>query len=202
MQHFDELQTRGHILVFWSSGGPTFNPRSGRIIDVVRSGGVCRLKGDMTAINVWTSEDADDFRPRDWTSLGGSLGRPECCTSVGERDRGQTTRFECWCQHSVRAKDKRRPGSVSKFATDHMLTGEDGAPITILAGHDGVTKAFFANLKPCRGTRHGGTQKEHHPKLILQSDQELSIIDDKYTGTLIPIDINYEESRSVEATRS
>ena len=48
--------------------------------------------------------------------------------------------FQSWCRHCVRAKGKESPhhnaspGGVSKFAVDCMFMGEDGTPITILAG--------------------------------------------------------------------
>ena len=43
------------------------------------------------------------------------------------------------------------PGGVSKFATDYMFMGEDGTPITILAGDDGKARAFFVNVVPFEG---------------------------------------------------
>ena len=61
--------------------------------------------------------------------------------------------FRSWCRHCVRAKGKESPhhesslGGVSKFATD--CKGEDGTPITILVGVDGLTKAFYANVVLC-----------------------------------------------------
>ena len=69
------------------------------------------------------------------------------------------------CRHCVRAKGKESPhhesspDGVSKFATDYLF-GEDGTPITILAGYDGLTKAFFANVVPCKGTSHGYKSSE------------------------------------------
>ena len=65
---------------------------------------------------------------------------------------------------------------------------EDGRPITISAGYDGLTKAFFANVVPCKGTSHGYAARalahdllsRGHQKVILQSDQEPSIIDVKH----------------------
>ena len=74
--------------------------------------------------------------------------------------------FRNWCRHCVRAKGKESPhhesspGGVSKFATDYMFMSKDGTPITTLAGYDGLTKSFFANVLPCRG-RVMVTQKEH-----------------------------------------
>ena len=81
--------------------------------------------------------------------------------------------------------------------------GEDGTPITILAGYDGLTKAFFADVVPCKGTSHGYAERAlvhnvlstGHRNVILQSDQEPSIIDVKRkAGTHIPTEIVYEES--------
>ena len=75
--------------------------------------------------------------------------------------------FRNWCRHCVRANveesphHESSPGGVSKFATDFLFMGEDGTPIIILAGCDGLTKAFFANIVPCKGTSHGVMQKEH-----------------------------------------
>ena len=73
--------------------------------------------------------------------------------------------FRSWCRHCVRANSKEGPhpeadpGGVSQFATDSMFMGEDGTPITIWAGYDGLRKAFFANVVPCNDTSHA--QKEH-----------------------------------------
>ena len=81
--------------------------------------------------------------------------------------------------------------------------GEDGTPITILAGYDGLTKAFFANVVLCKGTSHGYAERAlvhnvlstGHQKVILQSDQEPSLIDAKHkAGTHIPTEIVHEES--------
>ena len=84
-----------------------------------------------------------------------------------------------------------------------MFVDEDGTPITILAGYDGLTKACCANVVPCNGTSHGYAERalahnvlsSGHQKVILQSDQEPSIIDVKHkAGTHIPTEIVYEES--------
>ena len=93
---------------------------------------------------------------------------------------------------------------MSKFATDYMFMGEDGTPITILAGCDGLTEAFFANIVHCKGTSHGYAEvrglahtvlSTGHQKVKLQSEQEPSIIDVKNkAGTHIPTGIVYEES--------
>ena len=118
--------------------------------------------------------------------------------------------FRSWCRHCVRAKGKESPhhesspGGVSKFATDYMFMGEDGTPITILAGDDGKTKAFFADFLYLAKARVTLTQEKHlrttcsstgHQKVMLQSDQEPSIIDVKHkAGAHIPTEIVYEES--------
>ena len=95
------------------------------------------------------------------------------------------------------------PGGVSKFATDFLFMGEDGTPLTIPAGCDGLTKAFFSNVVFCKGTSHGYAERAlahnllstGHQKVILQSDQESSIIDVRHKAvTLIPTEIVYEES--------
>ena len=63
-----------------------------------------------------------------------------------------TSLFPKLMQTCVHAKGKQSPhhlsspGGVSKSPTDSMFMGEDGTPITTLAGYDGLTKAFFANL--------------------------------------------------------
>ena len=117
--------------------------------------------------------------------------------------------FRSWCRHCVRAEGKESPhheaspGGVSKFATDYMFMGEDGTPITILAGYDGMTRAFFLNVVPCKGMSHAYEEKvlacnvlsTGHQKVILQSDQETSIIDVKHkAGAHVPTEIVYEES--------
>ena len=74
--------------------------------------------------------------------------------------------FRSWCRHCVRAKGKESPhheaspGGVSKFAADYMFMGEDGTPMTILAGHDGMRRAFFANDVPCEGTNYAYAEKK------------------------------------------
>ena len=86
--------------------------------------------------------------------------------------------------------------------------GEDGTPITILAGCDGLTKAYFANVVPCKGTSPGYAKRAlahnvlstGHQKVILQSDPETSMIDVKHkAGTHIPTEIVYEESPSEDS---
>ena len=40
--------------------------------------------------------------------------------------------------------------------------GEDGKPIIILAGYDGLTKAFSADVVPGKGTSHGYAALAHN----------------------------------------
>ena len=59
-----------------------------------------------------------------------------------------------------------------------MFTGEDGTPITFLAGCDGLTKASHANVVLCKCMSHCFAERAiaynvlSHQKVILQSDQE------------------------------
>ena len=86
--------------------------------------------------------------------------------------------FRNWCRHKVPAKDKESPhqesspGGVSKFATDNMFMGDDGTPITILAGYDGLTKAFFADVVPCRSTSHGYRRKSTRAQRVVHKSSE------------------------------
>ena len=89
------------------------------------------------------------------------------------------------------------------LATDYMFMGEDRTPIAILGGCDGLTRALFADVVLCKGTSHGHAERAlahnvlptGHQKVILQSDQEPSIIDVKHKAcTHIETAIVYEES--------
>ena len=62
---------------------------------------------------------------------------------------------------------------MSKFATDCMFMGEDGTPITILAGYDGLTKAFFADVVLCKGTSHGNAERALAHNLLSTSHQKV-----------------------------
>ena len=118
--------------------------------------------------------------------------------------------FQSWCRHCVRAKRKESshhessPSGVSKFATVYMFMGEDGTPMTILVGYDGLMKAFFANVVHGKARVFLGYAERAlahnvlssgHKKVILQSDQEPSIIDVTHKASMhIPTEIVYEES--------
>ena len=73
----------------------------------------------------------------------------------------------------------------------------------MLAGCDGLTKTCPPNVVPCKGTSRDYAQRAlaqnvlstGHQNVILQSDQEPSVIDVKHkSGTHIPTNIVYEES--------
>ena len=70
---------------------------------------------------------------------------------------------------------KPSPGGVSKFATDHMFMGEDGTPITILAGYDEGTLRQRCTLQ-----RHESWLRSK--STCAQSDQEPCIMDVKHKG--------------------
>ena len=53
-----------------------------------------------------------------------------------------------------------------------MFVGEDGTPITILAGYDGLTKAFFANVVPCKGTSHAYAEKSACAQRVVHKTSE------------------------------
>ena len=66
--------------------------------------------------------------------------------------------------------------------------GRMETPITILAGYDGFTKAFFANVVHCKSTSHGYEERAlassvlstGHQKVTLQSEHESSTVDVKH----------------------
>ena len=73
----------------------------------------------------------------------------------------------------------------------------------MLADYDGLTKTCLPNVVPCKGTSLGYAHRAlaqnvlstGHQNVILQSDQEPSVIDVKHkSGTHIPTKIVYEES--------
>ena len=208
---------RGNIITFRSTGGMIFNEFTGNRIKFERAGGVYRLIAGTTArmqsgpcevkVLMGIEQDAAGAAEAQHARPGIVLVLP----SEAEVEQHELTHLpsRSWCGHCVRAKGKESPhhesspGGVSKFATDFMFMGEDGTPITILAGYDGLTKAFFANVVLCKGTSHGYAERAlvhnvlstGHQKVILQSDQEPSLIDAKHkAGTHIPTEIVHEES--------
>ena len=160
---------RGNIITFRSTSGTILNGFTGYRIEFERAGGVYQLRGDTRA--KMRSETGDVkvlmvFEQNTSDAAEGQRARPgnvPVLPSEAEVEQHELTHlpFRHWCRHCVRAKGKESPhhesslGGVSKFATDFLFLGEDGMPITIRAGYDGLTKAFFANVVLCKGTSHG-----------------------------------------------
>ena len=71
-----------------------------------------------------------------------------------------------------------------------MFMCEDGTPTTILAGYDGTTTAFFANVVPCKGTSHGYAERALAVNVFFTSTMNAR----HQAGTHIPDELIYEES--------
>ena len=103
-------------------------------------------------------------------------------------------------------------GGVSKFDTDNMFMGEDGTPITILAGYDGMTRAFFANVVPCKGTSHACAEKSACTQRVVHKSPESGTAERSRTECHrrqtqklernIPIEIVSEQSRVGDSNAS
>ena len=207
----------GNIFTFRSTGGTFLNKFIGNRIEFGRAGGVYRLRAGTSArkqagsgdVKVLVSFEQD--AASDAEAQPARTGNVPVLRSEVRVERHELTHlpFRSWCRHCVRAKGKEsphhesNPGGVSTFDPDFMFMGEDGTPITILVGYDGLTKAFFANFVPCGSTSHGYAERAlahnvlstDHQKVKLQSDQETSIIDVKHkVSTHVPTEIVYEES--------
>ena len=190
---------RGNIITFRSTGGRILNEFTGNRTEFERAGGVYRLRADTrvkTKSETGGSKVLMGFEQDTAGAAEAQHARPghvpelSSESEVEQHELAQLP-FWNWWRNCVRAKGKESPhhesspGGVSKFATDSMLKGEDGTPITILAGDDGLTKAIFANVVPCKGTSHGYAQRAlahnllstGHQKAVLQSDQDPSIFD-------------------------
>ena len=207
---------RNNIITFRSTGGTILIEFTGNRIEFERAGGVYQLKADASRkkksgigeviVLMGFEQDITDAAEAQLARPGNV---PVLPNEVEVEQHGLThLPFRNWCKHCVRAKSKESPqhdaspGGVSKFATDYMFMGEDGTAITILSGYDGLTKAFFANVVPGKGTNHGYAEKAlahnvlptGHQKVILQSGQEPNIIDVKHkAGTHIPTETVSEE---------
>ena len=193
---------RSNIIIFRSTGGTVLNEFSGNRIEFERAGGVYRLRADASAKNTYGTAGAKMLMGFMQDTAGAAeaqparLGNVLALPSESEVEQHELTHlpFRNWCRHCVRAKGKESPhheaslGSVSKFATDYMFTGEDGTSNTIQAGCAGLMSAFFANVVFIKGTSRGHAERAlahnvlstGHQKVILQSDQETSIIDVKH----------------------
>ena len=213
----EQVCDKGNIINFRSIGGTVLNKFTGNRIEFERAGGVYWLKTDAskkTKSGKGGVKMLMGFEQDITDAAEAQLARPghlPVFPNEGEVEQHELTHlpFRNWCRHCVRAKGKESPhheaspGGVSKFAADYMFMSEDGTAITILAGYDGLTKEFFANVVPCKSTSHGYEEKAlahnvlstGHQKVILQSDQEPNTIDVKHkAGTHIPTEIVYEES--------
>ena len=202
---------RGNIITFRSIGGTILNEFTGNGIEFERAGGVYRLKADASAKTKSGTGGIKLLMGFEQDTAGAAEAQPArpgnvpALPSEADVEQHELThlQFRSWCRHCVRAKGKERPhhdaspGGVSKFTTDCMFMGEDGRPITISARYDGLTKAFFADVVPCKGTSHGYAERAlahnvlstGHQKVILQS------VDAKHkAGKRIPTEIVYEES--------
>ena len=206
---------RGIIITFRSTGGTILNEFSGNRIEFERAGGVYRLIAGSSARMQSGPGEVKVLMGFEQDAAGAAEARPArpgivlVLPSETEVEQHELTHlpFRSWCRHCVRAKGKKSPhhesslGGASKFATDNMFMDDDGTPITILPGYDGLTKAFLANAVPCKSTSHGLAERAlahnmlstGHQKVILQSDQEPSVIDVKHKArTHIPTKIVYE----------
>ena len=181
------------IITFRITSGTILNEFTGHRIEFERAGGVYRLRAGTSAKMRSGPGEVEVLMGFEQDTAGAV---EPVLPSEAEVDEHELTHLpsRSWCRHCVRAKGKESPhhepspGGVSKFATDHMFMGEDGTPITIVAGYDGLTKAFFANVVSCKGTSRGYAEgalahnvlSTGHQKVIVQSDQEPSIIDGRH----------------------
>ena len=154
---------RFNIVSFRSTGGTILSEFTANRIEFERAGGVYRLRADTRAkmksetggVKVLMGFEQDTADAAE--AHPAKPGTVPVLPSEVEVEQHELTHlpFRSWCRHCVCAKvtesphHELSPGGVSKFATDSMFMGEDGTPITILACHDGLTKAFFANVLPC-----------------------------------------------------
>ena len=192
LSRWDKCATEA-IITFRITSGTILNEFTGHRIEFERAGGVYRLRAGTSAKMRSGPGEVEVLMGFEQDTAGAV---EPVLPSEAEVDEHELTHLpsRSWCRHCVRAKGKESPhhepspGGVSKFATDHMFMGEDGTPITIVAGYDGLTKAFFANVVSCKGTSRGYAEgalahnvlSTGHQKVIVQSDQEPSIIDGRH----------------------
>ena len=94
-----------------------------------------------------------------------------------------------------------RPGIVLVLLSE---AGEDGMPITTL------TKAFFVDVVPCKGTSHGYAERAlahnvlstGHQKVCRATKNRASSTSNTKAGTHIPTEIVYEESPVGDSNQS
>ena len=140
---------RGNIFTFRSTGGTILNEFTGNRIEFERVGGICRLKADASAKMYPGKGGAKmlmDFDQDGADTAEAQLARSGNVPVLPSEAEVETTRtnafvFPKLVQDAACVPKARKahnhdasPVSVSKFATDYMFMGEDGTPITILAG--------------------------------------------------------------------
>ena len=175
---------RGKIITFRSTRGTIVNEFPGSRIEF-ESFLVCRLRAGTSAKMKSGPGEVKmllDFEQDTAGAAEAQSSRPGIVPVLPSE--AEAAADIAYVPRARRVYTMSRPSGVSKFATDYMFMGEDGTPITILAGYDGLTKAFFADVVPCKGTSHGYAERAlahnvlstSHAKVILQSDQEPNIM--------------------------
>ena len=164
---------RGNIITFRSTGGTILNEFTGNRIEFERAGGVYRLRAGTSAkkqagsgeIKVLMGFEQDAAGVAEAQAARPGIVRVLPSEAEVKQHELRHLLFRSWCRHCLRAKEKVSPhhesslGGVSTFAKDYMFMGEDGTPITSLAGYDGLTKTFFANVVLCKGTSRGYAER-------------------------------------------
>ena len=193
---------RGSIITFRSTGGTILNEFTGNRIEFERAGGVHRLRAGTSAKMQSGPGEVKVLMGFEQDAAGTAEAQPArpgivpVLPSEAEVEQHELTHlpFRSWCRHCVRAKGKESPQTICSWAWT-----ERRSPFQLV--YDGSTKAFFANVVPCKGTSHAYAERAvahnvlstGHQKVILQRDQEPSIIDVKHkAGTHIPTEIVYE----------
>ena len=155
---------RGNIITFRGAGGTILNEFAGNRIEFERAGSVYLLKAGTSARMQTGPGEVKVLMGFEQDAAGDAEAqpaRPGIVPLLPSEAELTHLPLRRWCRQCVRAKGKESPhhesspGGVSMFATDYMFMGEDGTPITILAGFDGLTTAYCANVVPCKGTSHG-----------------------------------------------
>ena len=150
-----------NIIMCHRSGGTIFNEGTGGRIDWERSCGVYRLKTDTSAKTASSTRARRlmmGFEHESADLAEAQLASPGTVPVLqGETDVEQhehTYSFGIAAVTACSPKAKRANtmslGGVSKFATDDMFMGEDGTPITTLAGCDDEN-ILCQCVVPCKG---------------------------------------------------
>ena len=131
----------GNIIVFSGSGGTIFNEVTGNQVEFERAGGVYRLKADTSAKRAAGTGGTKMLMGFEQESAGlaeaqlATPGKIVCLSIETEVEPHGLSHLSLrsWRRHCVCAKGKESPG-------------QDGTPISIPAGCDGLTTAFFGTL--------------------------------------------------------